>query len=137
LDPLRYEGAGEKIPAPWDQNKYRLARKRFELPTRQEQRACNKRTRQLYTDSLFLHSSLNLEPTQYSQRLEEELSLPAVFTICCNLNAIAYHPVRTNQLHRCYNFARGTLRIPAGQVGDPSLLNTFDWFVEGVIANAW
>jgi basic membrane lipoprotein Med (substrate-binding protein (PBP1-ABC) superfamily) len=31
---------------------------------------------------------------------------------------------------------KGNLRIPAGQVGDPSLLNTFDWFVEGVIAQA-
>jgi basic membrane lipoprotein Med (substrate-binding protein (PBP1-ABC) superfamily) len=29
---------------------------------------------------------------------------------------------------------KGNLKIPAGQVGDPSLLNTFDWFVEGVIA---
>jgi basic membrane lipoprotein Med (substrate-binding protein (PBP1-ABC) superfamily) len=29
---------------------------------------------------------------------------------------------------------KGTMRIPAGQVGDPSLMNTFDWFVEGVIA---
>ena len=29
---------------------------------------------------------------------------------------------------------KGNLKIPAGQVGDPSLMNTFDWFVEGVIA---
>jgi basic membrane protein A and related proteins len=28
---------------------------------------------------------------------------------------------------------KGNLRIPAGQVGDPRLVNTFDWFVEGVI----
>jgi basic membrane protein A len=28
---------------------------------------------------------------------------------------------------------RGNLKIPAGQLGDPSLVNTFDWFVEGVI----
>ncbi len=28
---------------------------------------------------------------------------------------------------------RGNVKIPAGQVGDPSLVNTFDWFVEGVI----
>jgi basic membrane protein A and related proteins len=28
---------------------------------------------------------------------------------------------------------KGNLRIPAGQVGDPSLVNTFDWFVEGVV----
>jgi basic membrane lipoprotein Med (substrate-binding protein (PBP1-ABC) superfamily) len=28
---------------------------------------------------------------------------------------------------------KGNLKIPAGQVGDPSLVNTFDWFVEGVI----
>jgi basic membrane protein A len=28
---------------------------------------------------------------------------------------------------------KGNVKIPAGQVGDPSLLNTFDWFVEGVI----
>ena len=31
---------------------------------------------------------------------------------------------------------KGNMKIPAGQVGDPSLLNTFDWFVEGVIAKA-
>jgi basic membrane lipoprotein Med (substrate-binding protein (PBP1-ABC) superfamily) len=31
---------------------------------------------------------------------------------------------------------KGNLKIPAGQVGDPSLMNTFDWFVEGVIAQA-
>jgi basic membrane protein A len=31
---------------------------------------------------------------------------------------------------------RGNLKIPEGQVGDPGLLNTFDWFVEGVIAKA-
>jgi basic membrane protein A len=29
---------------------------------------------------------------------------------------------------------KGNLKIPDGQVGDPSLVNTFDWFVEGVIA---
>jgi basic membrane protein A len=28
---------------------------------------------------------------------------------------------------------KGNMRIPAGQSGDPSLVNTFDWFVEGVI----
>jgi basic membrane lipoprotein Med (substrate-binding protein (PBP1-ABC) superfamily) len=28
---------------------------------------------------------------------------------------------------------KGNVKIPAGQVGDPSLMNTFDWFVEGVI----
>jgi basic membrane protein A and related proteins len=28
---------------------------------------------------------------------------------------------------------KGNLKIPVGQVGDPSLVNTFDWFVEGVI----
>jgi basic membrane protein A and related proteins len=28
---------------------------------------------------------------------------------------------------------KGNLKISAGQVGDPSLVNTFDWFVEGVI----
>ena len=28
---------------------------------------------------------------------------------------------------------KGTLKIPAGQAGDPSLVNTIDWFVEGVI----
>jgi basic membrane lipoprotein Med (substrate-binding protein (PBP1-ABC) superfamily) len=28
---------------------------------------------------------------------------------------------------------KGNLKIPAGQVGDPSLVNTFDWYVEGVI----
>jgi basic membrane lipoprotein Med (substrate-binding protein (PBP1-ABC) superfamily) len=28
---------------------------------------------------------------------------------------------------------KGNMRIPAGQVGDASLVNTFDWFVEGVI----
>jgi basic membrane protein A and related proteins len=28
---------------------------------------------------------------------------------------------------------RGNVKIPAGQVGDPSLVNTFDWFVEGVV----
>ncbi|HLH29627.1 MAG TPA: BMP family ABC transporter substrate-binding protein, partial [Terriglobia bacterium] len=28
---------------------------------------------------------------------------------------------------------KGQLRIPQGQVGDPSLVNTFDWFVEGVV----
>jgi len=31
---------------------------------------------------------------------------------------------------------KGNLKIPAGQVGDPSLMNTIDWFVEGVIAKA-
>ena len=29
---------------------------------------------------------------------------------------------------------KGAVKIPAGQVGDPSLMNTIDWFVEGVIA---
>jgi basic membrane lipoprotein Med (substrate-binding protein (PBP1-ABC) superfamily) len=28
---------------------------------------------------------------------------------------------------------KGNLKIPEGQVGDPSLVNTIDWFVEGVI----
>jgi basic membrane lipoprotein Med (substrate-binding protein (PBP1-ABC) superfamily) len=28
---------------------------------------------------------------------------------------------------------KGNLKIPAGQVGDPNLVNTFDWFIEGVI----
>ena len=28
---------------------------------------------------------------------------------------------------------KGNLKIPDGQVGDPSLVNTFNWFVEGVI----
>jgi len=28
---------------------------------------------------------------------------------------------------------KGNLKIPAGQVGDPSLVNTIDWFVEGVV----
>jgi basic membrane protein A len=28
---------------------------------------------------------------------------------------------------------KGNLKIPAGQVGDPNLVNTFDWFVEGVL----
>ena len=28
---------------------------------------------------------------------------------------------------------KGNMKIPAGQVGDPSLVNTIDWFVEGVI----
>jgi basic membrane lipoprotein Med (substrate-binding protein (PBP1-ABC) superfamily) len=28
---------------------------------------------------------------------------------------------------------KGSLRIPAGQVGDPRLVNTVDWFVEGVV----
>jgi basic membrane lipoprotein Med (substrate-binding protein (PBP1-ABC) superfamily) len=28
---------------------------------------------------------------------------------------------------------KGNLKIPAGQVGDPNLMNTIDWFVEGVI----
>ena len=32
-------------------------------------------------------------------------------------------PIKDNQ---------GTLRIKAGEVGDPSLINTMDWFVEGV-----
>lgn len=29
---------------------------------------------------------------------------------------------------------KGNLKISAGEVGDPNLLNTFDWFVEGVVA---
>jgi hypothetical protein len=28
---------------------------------------------------------------------------------------------------------KGNLKIPEGQVGPPTLVNTFDWFVEGVI----
>jgi basic membrane lipoprotein Med (substrate-binding protein (PBP1-ABC) superfamily) len=28
---------------------------------------------------------------------------------------------------------KGNLKIPAGEFGDPSLVNTFDWFVEGVL----
>ena len=28
---------------------------------------------------------------------------------------------------------KGTVKIPAGQTGDPSLVKTIDWFVEGVI----
>jgi basic membrane protein A len=28
---------------------------------------------------------------------------------------------------------KGNMKIPAGQTGDPSLVNTIDWFVEGVI----
>ncbi|MBI3742687.1 MAG: BMP family ABC transporter substrate-binding protein [Chloroflexi bacterium] len=28
---------------------------------------------------------------------------------------------------------KGNLKIAAGQVGDPSLVNTFDWYVEGVV----
>jgi len=28
---------------------------------------------------------------------------------------------------------KNNVKIPAGQVADPSLVNTVDWFVEGVI----
>ena len=39
-------------------------------------------------------------------------------------------------LRRPHQGQQGHLKIPAGQVGDPSLMNTFDWFVEGVIAQS-
>jgi simple sugar transport system substrate-binding protein len=31
---------------------------------------------------------------------------------------------------------KGSIKIPAGEVGDPNLRNTINWFVEGVIAQA-